>query len=84
MLRQTSRSFLSVASPSAAASQLLLSPTPFILLVLLCDVVGGSDQHDVLVEEYVLAEIEALDEGHAELAADGFLRMATSALWNAT
>ena len=37
-----------------------------------------------VVEDYVLAEIEAPDEGDAELAADGFLGMATSALWNAT
>ena len=82
MLPQTSRSFLPVASPSAPPS--LLSPTPFILLVLLGDLVGDSDQHDVLVEEYVLAEIEAPDQGDAELAADCFLGMATSALWNAT
>jgi hypothetical protein len=45
--------------------------------------VAGSDQHDVLVED-VLAEIEAPDQGDADLAADCFVGMATSALWNAT
>jgi len=47
----------------------------FILLVLLGDLVASFDQHDVVVEEYVPAEIEAPDQGDAELAADGFLGM---------
>ena len=48
---------------------------PFTLLVLLGDWVASFDQHDVVVEEYVPAEIEAPDQGDAELAADGFLGM---------
>ena len=56
---------------------------PSVLIVWLGVLVGGADQHDVLVED-VLADIETPDEGGADLAANGFLGMATSTLWNAT
>jgi hypothetical protein len=53
---------------------------PFILLVLLGDLVASFDQHDVVVEEYVLKPLTKETPNWRQTAFSEW----TSALWNAT